>query len=42
MYFYVRVNVTYIDKDGKRHPIKGKVGDNLMYLAHRHEIEMEG
>jgi hypothetical protein len=36
------VNVTYIDKDGKKHPVKGKLGDNLMYLAHRHEIEMEG
>jgi ferredoxin-2, mitochondrial len=22
--------------------VKGKLGDNLMYLAHRHEIEMEG
>lgn len=22
--------------------IKGKVGDNVLYLAHRYEIEMEG
>jgi ferredoxin len=22
--------------------VKGKVGDNVMYLAHKHEIEMEG
>lgn len=36
------VNVTYIDKDGKKHPVQGKVGDNVLYLAHRHEIEMEG
>lgn len=36
------VNVTYVDKDGKKKCVRGKVGDNLMYLAHRHEIEMEG
>lgn len=36
------VNVTYIDKDGNRINVRGKVGDNLMYLAHRHEISMEG
>ncbi|XP_059472782.1 adrenodoxin-like protein 1, mitochondrial [Neocloeon triangulifer] len=36
------VNVTYIDKNGKEFPIKGKVGDNVMYLAHKHGIEMEG
>lgn len=36
------VNVTYIDKDGNRINVRGKVGDNLMYLAHRHEIAMEG
>ncbi|XP_071863096.1 adrenodoxin-like protein 1, mitochondrial Ferredoxin 1 [Bombus fervidus] len=36
------VNVTFIDKMGKRIPIKGKVGDNVLYLAHRYGIEMEG
>ncbi|KAF4517590.1 hypothetical protein B566_EDAN008579 [Ephemera danica] len=36
------VNVVYIDKDGGRHPVRGKIGDNLMYLAHRHNVEMEG
>ncbi|XP_017465851.1 PREDICTED: adrenodoxin-like protein, mitochondrial [Rhagoletis zephyria] len=36
------VNVTYIDKDGNRTEVKGKVGDNVLYLAHRHGIEMEG
>ncbi|XP_053952713.1 adrenodoxin-like protein 1, mitochondrial [Anastrepha ludens] len=36
------VHVTYIDKDGKRTEVKGKVGDNVLYLAHRHGIEMEG
>lgn len=37
-----RVNVTYIDKNGKSTDVKGKVGDNVLYLAHRHGIEMEG
>ena len=37
-----RVNVVYIDRDGSRHEIKGKVGDNALYLAHRYGIEMEG
>eukprot|EP00038_Savillea_parva_P009199 m.181945 g.181945 ORF g.181945 m.181945 type:complete len:189 (+) comp15387_c0_seq1:64-630(+) len=36
------VNVTYIDREGKRHEIRGKVGDNLLYLAHRYEIDLEG
>ncbi|XP_055534545.1 adrenodoxin-like protein 1, mitochondrial isoform X2 [Wyeomyia smithii] len=36
------VNITYIDKDGKRIAVRGKVGDNALYLAHRYGIEMEG
>lgn len=36
------VNVNFIDKEGKTIKIRGKVGDNVLYLAHRHEIEMEG
>ncbi|XP_018577795.1 adrenodoxin-like protein, mitochondrial [Anoplophora glabripennis] len=36
------VNVTFINKDGKRILVRGKVGDNLLYLAHRYEIPMEG
>lgn len=36
------VNVTYMDRDGDTHHIKGKVGDNALYLAHRYDIEMEG
>ena len=37
-----RVNVTFIDKYGKKTPVKGKIGDNVLYLAHRHQVEMEG
>lgn len=36
------VNITYITKDGQRIQIKGKIGDNVLYLAHRHNIDMEG
>ncbi|KAK9302642.1 hypothetical protein QLX08_005381 [Tetragonisca angustula] len=36
------VNVTFINKMGERIPVKGKVGDNVLYLAHRYGIEMEG
>lgn len=36
------INITYITKDGDRIPIKGKIGDNVLYLAHRHNIDMEG
>lgn len=38
----LRVNVTFVDKDGERHQVRGKVGDNVLYLAHRYGIEMEG
>lgn len=36
------VNITYVTKDGTRIPVKGKIGDNALYLAHRHNIDMEG
>jgi len=36
------VNIIYIDRDGDRHKVKGKVGDNVLYLAHRYHVEMEG
>ena len=40
--FSSRVNVTFILKDGTRRTVRGKVGDRVLYLAHRHQIEMEG
>ena len=36
------MNVTVIDRDGNPKVLKGKVGDNLLYLAHRYGIDMEG
>lgn len=38
----LRVNITYTDKFGKATKVRGKVGDNVLYLAHRYGIEMEG
>lgn len=36
------VNITFVDKTGNKIPVKGKIGDNVLYLAHRYGIEMEG
>ncbi len=36
------VKVVYISKTGERIEVRGKVGDNAMYLAHNHNIEIEG
>ena len=35
-----RVNLTYVDRNGDSIPIAGKVGDNVLYLAHRHEVRV--
>jgi len=40
--YFSRVNVTFIDKTGKKIKVKGKVGDNVLHLAHRYEIDIEG
>ena len=32
----------YVDRENKRRQIRGKVGDNVLYLAHRHGIDLEG
>ena len=39
---FYSVNITFIDKEGVRRPIRGKIGDNVLYLAHRHGIPLEG
>ena len=36
------MNVVYVDREGKRHQIRGKVGDNVLFLARRYGIELEG
>lgn len=37
-----RVNVAFVDKDGKQFPAEGKEGQNLVHLAHENEIDLEG
>lgn len=39
---YLSVNITYVGRDGTKTHVKGKVGDNVMYLAHRYKIPIEG
>ncbi|KHJ86693.1 2Fe-2S iron-sulfur cluster binding domain protein [Oesophagostomum dentatum] len=36
------VNVTYVLQDGTKKHVRAKVGDNVMYLAHRYGIELDG
>ncbi|KAK4302851.1 hypothetical protein Pmani_025106 [Petrolisthes manimaculis] len=36
------VNITFIDRSGQKVPVQGKIGDNVLYLAHRYGIELEG
>ncbi|XP_028404703.1 adrenodoxin-like protein, mitochondrial [Dendronephthya gigantea] len=36
------INVKFIDQNGQYISVQGKVGDNVMYLAHRHNVEIEG
>eukprot|EP01134_Creolimax_fragrantissima_P000775 CFRG0775T1 len=36
------VNVTIVLRDGTEKVLRGKVGDNLLYLCHRFDVPMEG
>ena len=37
-----RVNITFVTRAGEHVAVRGKVGDNVLYLAHRYGIELEG
>ncbi|XP_060037695.1 ferredoxin-2, mitochondrial isoform X2 [Erinaceus europaeus] len=37
-----RVNVVFIDRSGQRVPVSGRVGDNVLHLAQRHGVDLEG
>jgi ferredoxin-2, mitochondrial len=37
-----RVRVSFVDKDGKATPVEGRVGQNLVHLAHEKGVELEG
>ena len=36
------VRVTFITKEGEATSVQGRVGERVLYLAHRKGIEMEG
>eukprot|EP00111_Clytia_hemisphaerica_P021155 TCONS_00062317-protein len=36
------VNVTYIDRNDNKVHVKAKIGDNVLYLAHRNNVDLEG
>nr|XP_056706476.1 ferredoxin-2, mitochondrial [Euleptes europaea] len=36
------VNVVFVDRSGRRIPVKGRVGDDVLRLAQRNSIELEG
>lgn len=38
----VRVQVTFIEKDGGERTVKAAVGQDLLSLAHSNEIDLEG
>nr|XP_004667504.1 ferredoxin-2, mitochondrial isoform X1 [Jaculus jaculus] len=36
------VNVVFVDRAGQRIPVTGRVGDNVLHLAQRHGVDLEG
>ncbi|KAG2470686.1 FDX2 protein, partial [Polypterus senegalus] len=38
----LQINVVFVDRSGQRIPVKAKVGDNVLHVAHKHGIDLEG
>lgn len=38
----VRVNVTFLNKDGTKQTVTGHVGQHILDVAHKHGIDLEG
>ncbi|KAM4643872.1 ferredoxin-2, mitochondrial [Amazona ochrocephala] len=36
------VNVIFVDRTGREVPVQGRVGDNVLHLAQRNGLELEG
>lgn len=34
--------MVFVDRSGKRIPVRGRVGDNVLHLAQRHGVDLEG
>jgi hypothetical protein len=37
-----RINVVFVDKDGKEQPVQAPLGKNMLEVAHDNEVELEG
>ena len=40
--FCLRVNITFIDRDGDEQTVEGKIGDSLLEVAKEYDIDLEG
>ncbi|XP_014118379.1 PREDICTED: adrenodoxin-like protein, mitochondrial, partial [Pseudopodoces humilis] len=36
------VNVVFVDREGREVPVRGRTGDNVLHLAQRNGLELEG
>ena len=36
------VKFTFVDKEDNEYPVDGHVGDHLLEIAHRHDVDLEG
>jgi len=36
------IEVTFVDREGERRVVRGRVGDNLLETAHANDVELEG
>jgi ferredoxin len=37
-----RITVTFVDRDGTEYKVKASVGENMLSVAHREQIDLEG
>lgn len=37
-----RINITFIQPDGSKRIVDAKIGESILRVAHRHEIDLEG
>eukprot|EP00892_Ulva_mutabilis_P003177 jgi/Ulvmu1/12860/UM098_0045.1 len=42
MYTFCRISVTFVDRDGTKYDVQASVGENMLSVAHREEIDLEG
>jgi ferredoxin len=36
------VKITYVDPDGEEKTVDAEIGQNLLYVAHDNDVELEG